>query len=507
MITIKSYLAVCAYLILLFTPAAALAGNTHLTKTPHRPGQTVPTATVSLLTTTSPTAEAGVDVMLLMDSSGSMKRTDPRNYRRDAAKLFISLLGKEDRIGVMSFGDDATLLLPLTQNTEAGRKDLFGAVTKITSKEFSTNITAAVQKGLDELKTSRKQQRMLIMMSDGKLALGTKERDDAALAALNMLLPELAKANIKLYAVAFTGESDRVLLEKMAQDTGGFFRFAREDKDMHVMFASIFEKIKSPDTIPFEGESFTIDHEISEATVLVTKKSGTRLSLMDPSNKKNTAVRHTANIVWFESSVFDMITIQEPLAGTWSVKLSMNEGNKVYILTNLSLKTSFDKSFANRGAGIVIDAWLDKQGGTVTEKDLLESTTFSAEITGPDNKTVKYDLLSSASSTVIMPVVGKYSATIPVDAGGEYTVKLQAQGKTFKRVKLVPFTAVDPPAAPPVERKQAPLPALVQTTHAEAEIHWMTVLLRLGLVNLVVVILAAGGSILRKKTFRKREQQ
>jgi Mg-chelatase subunit ChlD len=54
--------------------------------------------------------DRGSDVVLLIDSSGSMKRTDPFNFRKNAAKLFISLLGTDDRVAVMSFGDAATML-------------------------------------------------------------------------------------------------------------------------------------------------------------------------------------------------------------------------------------------------------------------------------------------------------------------------------------------------------------------------------------------------------------
>lgn len=499
----------CAIVALFHASSAATAGAAPFTVIPDPFAQTTSSAAISRLTTTSAVFEAGADIVMLMDSSGSMKRTDPKGYRKDAAKLFISLLGKDDKIGVMSFGDKATLLLPLTRNDEKGRSKLFSAVDKITSKEFTTNITDAVQRGFDELKTSRNQRRMLIMMSDGKLALGTREKDSVALAELTALLPELAKADIRLYTVAFTSESDSILLEKMAKETGGFFRYAHEDKDVHVMFASIFEKIKSPDSVPIEGGAFTIDGEIKEATVLVTKKPGTELALMDPSKKKNTAARHAANIAWFESSVFDMITIQGPLAGAWSVKLSMNEGNKVYVLTNLGLKTSFDKGFVNRGENIVIDAWLEKKGGVVTEKDVLESTTFSAEIAGPDNKTIKLDLLSRASPTTSRQADGKYSAMFPIDATGEYAIKLLAQGKTFKREKMVAFRAVEPPVLPavaPAEHKEAPRPVQEQAPLKE-EIRWMTVLLRFGFVNLVVAILAAGGYLLRQKVFRKRERQ
>ncbi len=445
----------------------------------------------------------GCDVVLLMDSSGSMRRTDPKSYRKGAAKLFVSLLGEDDRIGVMSFGDSAVRLAPLTLNTKQNHRQLFHAVDRITSNEYSTNITDAVQKGFEELRSSTRQERILIMMSDGKLALGAAEKDTAALEQLKRLLPELAKANIKLYTVAFTEESDSALLEDLAKQTGGFFRYAREDKDVHLMFASLFEKLKAPDAVPFEGETFTIDSAIKEATVLVTKRPGTALSLVDPAGKKNSAAHHLAAIEWYQSSVFDMITIQEPAPGKWSVKLSTNEGNKVYVLTNLSLRTSFDRSFVNKGEAVTIDAWLEKQGGIVTEQGVLESIAFSAEITGPDAKPVRLDLISEPTGTG-KPATGKYAARFTSPVLGEYNVTLLSQGKTFKRTRTVAFKTVEPPPAPPVQPKQEPKPA-PPVPQQEEGVSWGRVLMRFLLVNLVVAVFAGGGYAVWRKRAKLRD--
>ena len=506
--------AIVAFLsLLLYCPLQGTAGNGPVDKISQGPQKPASSATLSLPTASvhnTPAADARVGIILLMDSSGSMKRTDPKDYRKAAAKLFISLLGKSDGVGIMSFGDSATLLLPLTQNADTSRKGLFNAVDKITSRELTTNITEAVQRGFDALRSSQAQKRILIMMSDGKLDLGTKEKDAAAFVSLKQLLPELAASNIRLYTMAFTEESDSTLLENMAKETGGFFRFARMDKDVHVMFASIFEKIKSPDTLPFEGESFTIDSDISEATVLVTKKPGTKLSLLDPLKQKNTSAKHGGSITWFESSVFDMITILKPAAGTWSVKLSTNEGNKVYILTNLSLKTSFEISFANRGETIALDAWLERQGGIVTESAVLDNTAFTAEITGPDSKLIKIDLACTPSPSTVQQARGKYSASLPIEVIGEYSIKLIARGKTFTREKTLSFKAVEPPA-PPQEKPQEPLPAAPPPPlPTEEELSWTSVLIRFGLVNLVIVGIVfalLGGYVFWKKTALKRKMK
>ncbi|MBI5214102.1 MAG: VWA domain-containing protein [Nitrospirae bacterium] len=432
--------------------------------------------------------KSGFDIIILMDSSGSMKKTDPQSYRKPAARLFISLLGADDNVGIISFGDSAKVLAPLTKNTKKNQGRLFDAVNKVTSKEFSTNITDAVKKGFEELKSSSRKNRALILMSDGKLALGSKEKDETAFAELSKLLPELAKAGIKLYSIAFTELSDAKLLEDMAKATGGFFRLAKEDKDLHVIFASIFEKIKSPDTVPLEGDFFSIDKDINEAILLISKAPGTSTALVDPSKKKHGPAKYGKNMQWYESKTFDMITIKEPAEGAWRVKLSTKEGNKVFVITNLSLKSSFDKGFVNKGDSIKIDAWLEKEGGMLAEKTVLEQVSFVAEITTPDGKSTKLGLHDSGKD-------GRYSAVLTINNAGEHAVKIAAESKTFKREKVIQFKAVEPPP-----QKAAAQPAV----KTEAGSSWNKVLIKFGIINLSLLV-AAGIFLFARKALIMRE--
>lgn len=446
----------------------------------------------------------GYDIVILMDCSGSMKKTDPKSYRKPAARLFISLLGEDDRIGIISFGDSAKVLAPLTENTKKNRERLFGAINKITSKEFSTNITDAVKKGFDELKSSDRKNRILILMSDGKLALGSKEKDEAAFAELTKLLPEVAKAGIRLYSIAFTEMSNMKLLEDMAKTTGGFSMLAKADKDIHVIFASIFEKIKSPGTILLENDTFNIDKDINEAILLISKQPGTHTALIDPAKGKHTPAKYGKNIQWYESKTFDMITIKEPAVGKWKVKLSTKEGNKVFVITNLGLKTSFNKDFVNKGDSIKIDAWLEREGVAITEKDFLEQVSLSAEVTAPDGKATKLDLLDSGQSGDDKQGDGKYSVDFAVNTAGEYSVKIVAEGKTFKREKVLQFKA----AEAPLQKIEKKAPAGKEIKKKDSS--WGVVLMKFGIINLslasAVVIIFLARKIAAKSRTRVKKK-
>ncbi|MBF0329204.1 MAG: VWA domain-containing protein [Nitrospirae bacterium] len=467
-----------------------------------------------------PSTDRGYDVILLMDSSGSMKKTDPHDYRKTAAKLFISLLGKDERIGVISFGDVAKTLIPLTANTSQNQNSLFKAVEKISSKEFSTQMHDAVKLGFEDLKSSTRKNRILVLMSDGKLTTGSDEKDKAALAELSKMLPELAKANIRLYSIAFTELSDVKLLEEVAKATGGFFRYAKEDKDVHVTFTDMFEKMKSPDSVPLEGEEFSIDKDITEATLVITKKSGTKTTLLDPAKKSYSPANRGSNIKWFESQVFDMITIQNPAQGRWKVKLSTTEGNRIFILTNLSLKSSMNKDFLDKGEKLVVDARLEKDGVLLKGSEILGQVSFYADIITSDGKTAKVELADNGQTGDSQAGDGIYSIGFSFSNVGDYVVKIVSEGKTFKREKSYRLKVNEPSHKDQTKDNATHGDAAHDnaskhdTKHDSKKEHdrsWKPVLIKFGIINAVLAAIfgVAFGvmTILSKKKLARKKKQ
>ena len=437
----------------------------------------------------------GADIVLLIDSSGSMRKTDPQNNRKTSAELFISLLGSDDRVGIVSFGDSAKLLLPLTRNSKENYGRFVSAINKISSSEFSTNIYEGVKKGFDELKTSASNKKVLVLLSDGKLTLGSKEKEAEALSSLSALLPELVKSGITLSTIAFSDQSDAKFLEDLARAGGGFFKLALSDQDIHVIFALMFEKIKSPDTVPFDGNSFSIDKNIKEAIVFISKKAGTMTTLVEPSGKKNTPAKYGQNIQWYEAKLFDLITIMEPVPGKWKVNLSTKEGSKVFVITELSLKSSLNSNFVNKNEKVRGDVWLERDGGILKEKDILDQISFSADVAGPDGKSSKVELRGSGQ-----PEGGVFSFEFVVPQTGDYALTLTAAGKTFKRTKTIQFKAVEPAPASPATGKNLPGPASNKKPAVPVNT-WEPVLIKFGIIN--AVLLASAGTLFLIKKIKE----
>lgn len=455
-----------------------------------------------------PQQKEGIDILFVLDCSGSMKKTDPLDLRKPATQLIVSLLGAKDRIGLIGFGGQAQTLVPLTENLPDNQKIFFQALQKnIGSQELFTNLYDALKKGYEEMRGSKRSNKILLFISDGQMDLGSKEQDETAQKALSRLLPELVKDKIKLYTVAFTELSDKRLLSDLAEKTQGFFQLAKTDKDLHIIFSSIFEQVTLPDTVPLEGDSFLIDKEVQEATILITKQPETTTRLMDPNRKDWAYGRLPENILWQQTNAFDLITIKKPFPGRWKVQLSTKEGNKIFVITDLALKSSLIQNQVFQGQEILIEAWLEKNQKRLTEKKFLESIFFLVDITDPNGNHTRISLYPSKAGED-SDKKGVYSTPFSFKLLGDYKIKITLDGKVYKRelvrqVKVLSQTGPSSAASRsyPVEQKAA---------HSDTGGIWVRAIIRLGLVNaglLVMVMLFYAAKRWKRKPSPKKEKK
>ena len=453
-----------------------------------------------------------LDSVLMLDSSGSMKFTDPNELRKPAAKLFIQLLGKQDRTSVVSFSGQAWPITFLSQLENPQQvEQALQATDKISHKGAYTNIHAALSKGLDLLKDSQQLQRepIMILMSDGKIDVG----DDAKSATLreqiiNELLPQLVKHKIKVYSIAFTEASDQQLMQQIADTTDGRYALAASDEVLHMVFSKIFEQAKQPDMLPLHENRFVVDASISEVTIIANKSSGkSAIKLRAPSGNEYNASQHSTNINWFVSTSFDMITVQKPQVGEWTILFS-DDDNRAYIVTDIKLRTQFELDRQSPQPQLLLRAWFEQGQQTEVNQALLQNMHVSLEIEHPDGQieTLPVSELNQA---------GEFMLRFKPSMNGFYGATLTATSKTFQRQQTFSFRntlpedqPADSPAedlekqpeeegeldteTPTAETESVPAEAAAEVIKAE-ETDLVTALLYFGLFNLLLLIIAVNG--------------
>jgi Mg-chelatase subunit ChlD len=393
-----------------------------------------------------------LDAIVIMDSSGSMKYTDPKQLRKPAAKLFINLLGKEDKLSVVSFsskgwpiriGKSKTFLTQL--KTEKIKDSALKATDRISHKGIHTNIHAALEKGIELVKQNKQQNRdpIIVLMSDGKMDVGNAATSQTLREkTINDLIPQLKQNNIKVYSIAFTQQSDQQLLQQVAEETDGRYALAESDDVLHKVFAKIFEQSKEPNMLPLTENKFMVDSSIEEITIIANKKDDkSKIFLESPKGKRISSKEKNKKMKWFVSSSFDMITMTKPEEGEWKILFSDN-GNKAYIVANMQLRSDFKYNAESFYPELTINTWLTKDNETLSNDELIKNLEISLEIEHPDKKLENIQFTDAAENgvfkTIFKPTLdGIYSATVIVTS------------KTFQRQQFFSFKAEMPKEPPP----------------------------------------------------------
>jgi hypothetical protein len=387
-----------------------------------------------------------VDAVVIMDSSGSMKKTDPKELRKPAAKLFITLLGKEDKLSVMSFSSQAWPITFLTQlNTRRNKDKALYATDKISSKGVYTNIHAAIERAIDLLKNSARLNRdpIIVLMSDGKMDVGNKQRStELRRKVLEEQIPRLKQLNIKVYSVAFTKNSDQTLLQEVADATDGRYALAASDDVLHKVFAKIFEQSKEPNMLPLNDNNFVVDPSIREITIIANKKTpASKILLKSPKGKKYSAKTNRTNIKWFTSSSFDMITLTKPEQGEWNILFSDND-NKAYIVADIKLRSQFEYNTQSHHPELTIKTWFIKDDNIISKGELINNLDLELEIEHPDGETENARFTASNEK-------GVFETLFKPTMNGIYAATVIGTSKTFQRQQFFSFRAKIPKQAPP----------------------------------------------------------
>ena len=108
----------------------------------------------------------GLDVVLAIDSSGSMGSNDREGLRKEAAKLFADKLGENDRAAIIDFDNYASVTCALTNDKE----QIKAAIDNVDSSG-GTDLAEPVSTGINILTSddiSASKYKFIILLTDGE---------------------------------------------------------------------------------------------------------------------------------------------------------------------------------------------------------------------------------------------------------------------------------------------------------------------------------------------------
>lgn len=198
-------------------------------------------------------AKEGVNVVIVIDDSGSMQATDYKPTRleaaKDAAGQLIHQLDDKDYVGVITFESGATSAAYLSPDKDR----VFTKLKAIEQKDGATAIGDGLALAVDMAESIPNRKKVVILLSDGVNNAGVIPPDQAI---------QFAKdKNIQVFTVGLGTDQPVVLgydwlgnpqyadldedaLKKIASETGGKYFKSINDKTLSDVYSNLNKEIK-----------------------------------------------------------------------------------------------------------------------------------------------------------------------------------------------------------------------------------------------------------------------
>ncbi len=184
-----------------------------------------------------------VDVLFVLDNSGSMRSNDPDRAMRTLVVDFASEMSSGSRLGVVVFDGSARLVEPLSFEIGPGsRSKWLGEMASIDYTGRWTNSPAGVERALYEFKQSGRDgvAKIVVFITDGLVDTGDRSRD---LEKKGWLKEELAadaiREGVRIYGIALAEGADVELIQALAHRTGGEYWRVTKAEDLAAALASL----------------------------------------------------------------------------------------------------------------------------------------------------------------------------------------------------------------------------------------------------------------------------
>lgn len=373
------------------------------------------------------------DVRVIIDISGSMKKTDPENLRKPAVDLIVRLLPDNSKAGLWTFGQSVNMLMPHKVVDQPWRSDGAQKATTINSVAMFTNIGAALEAATQDYAIpAQDYRRNIILLTDGvvdiskEAVVNLNERKRI----LTELLPRLKESDYRIHTIALSGDADHELMKKLSIATDGIYEVADTADELMATFLRIFDQAVPAERVPLDENGFLVDASINEFTALIFRRAEVPATvIVAPDGSEYSDTDPSKNINWYRTAKYDLITVQKPLAGQWKIKTDMAPGSRVTVVSNLQLVVQPLKSNIRSNQIVNLAYSFQENSQTITNQAFLELMTGKALISTVESPEVSEIALNNS-----VPADGIFRQELTgFSSQGDYDVNIVIDGKTFKR--------------------------------------------------------------------------
>ena len=183
----------------------------------------------------------GVNILLNLDASGSMKERDlDENYSKNRFEVVKDIVKDfmdkrvADNIGIVLFGDSVLIASPLSFDKDAQKQIIDYLDVEMAGQK--TALIDSIAASINILKNQKAKSNIIILLSDGV--------DNASNIPLDVVIKLLNKYNIKAYTIGI-GNFNNEVLYKIANESNAKSYTAMSKEDLALIYEDINKLEKS----------------------------------------------------------------------------------------------------------------------------------------------------------------------------------------------------------------------------------------------------------------------
>ena len=278
-----------------------------------------------------------IDVLLLIDNSGSMRQSDPNNLRWVGGQLLVDILKEGDRVGVISFNAAPNLVVPMAEVGAPGEKERIKDIFKEMSSRGGTDLLEALDLASTTIEQDASKNTHAIIMSDGVVDLsdtaGAAVDTEEYMQGLDEKSTWFKERGISVSGISFS-RSDKEVLEPFVTATGGRYYYVEDQAELVPLYYKIIANASArdvDDTSSME-KSVNIPPEVEQVIITCTGSGADDAVLLDPDGREVTA---SAQVQVITADYYKIFRINSPLAGIWEVDFA-NQDIEVLVETDVA---------------------------------------------------------------------------------------------------------------------------------------------------------------------------
>lgn len=394
----------------------------------------------------SATADSkGMDVVIIIDTSGSMKSTDPEKTAIEAAKMFIDMIKMQNsRVGIVGFSGSITKELPLTEVGTVAQKDSLKKEIDSLVYNGETDMGLALKTGNEILNKASDvgNDKMILLFTDGKIEfVDSKRTVKDSEKDVDQVINE-AVENYPIYTIGLNSKQniDKALITKIAEKTGGRCYVVENADKLPDIFNSIFADFVKSNLMNL-GEFVTdgvnatevkIDipnDSVAEANIVMLSSAKlSEITLVDPSG--NQVPIDNDQVILSTSKKYSMLKIVAPQKGSWNLKIKGEKGLKVQInlLFNYDISLVMELAEADKvrlGQSVEVTGYLNSPDGKVTDSDFYANFTGVIQIEKEDGSVTQAPMTTEKDG---------FKGRFLLEEEGTYQISIRADSESFYRV-------------------------------------------------------------------------